>query len=96
MTHSKQSAKRVRQTEKRRLRNKAKASTVRTLMKRILTAADSGDVATVDANLTPTLKKIDKAAKTNVLHKNTAARRKSRAMRARNAAAAKASPDKKA
>lgn len=81
MTHSKQSAKRVRQNEKRRVRNKSKLSSVRTLMKKIIHAGDTGDVETAKAMLPATLARIDKAAKASVLHKNTAARRKSRAMR---------------
>jgi small subunit ribosomal protein S20 len=81
MTHSKQAAKRVRQNEKRRLRNKAKASAVKTQSKRILAADEAGQP--VDpAALRNALAQIDKAAKARVLHKNTAARRKSRLMRA--------------
>ena len=82
MTHSKQAAKRVRQNEQRRQRNKATLSIVRTLMKRVLTACESGDKATAQSALSLTLSRIDKAAKHNVIHANTAARKKGRLMRA--------------
>ena len=59
------------------MRNKARASEVRTLMKRLREAVAKGDKAAATAMLPIVCKKIDKAAKTHVLHKNTASRRKS-------------------
>jgi small subunit ribosomal protein S20 len=82
MAHSKQSRKRIRQNAKRRTRNKAKASEVKTLMKRLQDAVAAGDKAAAAAMLPLLTKKIDKAAKSSVLHKNTAARRKSLVARA--------------
>lgn len=82
MATSNQSNKRIRQTEKRRTRNKALTSAYKTNMKKLLDAAKAGDRKTVESLLSSTLSKIDKAAKSNVLHKNTAARRKSLVMRA--------------
>ena len=77
MAHSKQALKRVRQSERNRLANKAKLTRLRTSMKRLaaIVAAGEKDKA---AAMVPTLcKVIDKAARTHVIHKNTAARRKS-------------------
>ena len=82
MATSNQSNKRIRQTEKRRLRNKALTSAYKTHMKKLLDAVKAGDQKTVEELLSSTLSKIDKAAKRNVIHKNTAARRKSLVMRA--------------
>lgn len=87
MAHSKQSRKRIRQNDKRRLRNKAKSSEVKTILKRLQEVVAKGDKAAATAMLPLVCKKIDKAAKSNVMHKNTAARRKS--LVARLVAAAK-------
>jgi len=67
--------KRNRQNEKRRLRNRAVRSELRTRVKGAEAAA--GTDAGVEA-LRLAIKKIDKAAAKGVLHKNTAARQKSR------------------
>ena len=80
--------KRNRQNEKRRLRNKAVRSELKTRTKRAeIVAAEGGDEAT--AALNEAIKRIDKAASKGVIHKNQAARRKSRLMK-RTAAAAEA------
>lgn len=85
MTHSKQAAKRVRSSDKARVRNRAARSAVKSAIKNTL-AADSADKrATL---LRDAMKKTDKAAKIGMLHKNTAARRKSRLMKALNKLAA--------
>ena len=82
MATSNQSKKRIRQNEKRRLRNKARTSTYKSAIKGLLAAAAAGDQKKVDELMSDTLSKIDKAAKGRVLHPNTAARRKSLVMRA--------------
>lgn len=81
MAHSNQARKRIRQNEKARVRNKARSSEMRTLIKRLEAAVAAGDKAGAAALLPGVCKKIDKAAKTNVLHKNTASRRKSKMAR---------------
>jgi len=72
--------KRNRQNERRRLRNKAVRSEVRTRTKRALTTAEAGTDDRADA-LRLAVKRIDKAAANGVIHKNQAANRKSRLMR---------------
>jgi small subunit ribosomal protein S20 len=67
--------KRNRQNEKLRLRNRAVRSEIRTRVKGAEAAA--GTDAEVES-LRSAIKKIDKAAAKGVLHKNTAARQKSR------------------
>lgn len=81
MPNTKQAAKRLRQSEDRRLRNKVDKSSMRTAVRKVLDA-DSKEAA--QAALPGAMKKIDKAAKKHILHDNTAARLKSRVARAAN------------
>ncbi len=78
MANIKSQIKRNKQNEKRRLRNKAVRSELRTRIKNA-EAAVGGDNAVEAANLA--LSKIDKAAAKGVIHKNAAARQKSRLMK---------------
>ena len=75
MATSKQSQKRIRTNEKSRLANKAVRGAMRTAVKRISSATDAKDAT---ASLPAAMKQLDKAAKAGVIHKNAAARRKSR------------------
>jgi small subunit ribosomal protein S20 len=72
--------KRNRQNEKRRVRNKAVRSEVRTRTKSAVDTAAAGAENQDDA-LRLAMKRIDKAASHGVIHKNQAANRKSRLMR---------------
>jgi small subunit ribosomal protein S20 len=78
--------KRNRQNEARRLRNKAVRSELKTRTKRALAAGQAGATDT-DEQLRLAIKRIDKAAAKGVIHKNQAARRKSRLIARVNAAA---------
>ena len=84
MTHSKQAAKRVRTSNRRRLKNRAVRSAVKSKAKATVAAAP----ADRPAMLRESMKMIDKAAKTGVIRKNAAARKKSRLMKALNKLAA--------
>jgi small subunit ribosomal protein S20 len=77
MAHSRSAKKDVRQNETRRMRNKARASAMKTAIRRLDKAIEGGDPAAVKTAVIEACKRIDKAAKTNVIHANTAARRKS-------------------
>ena len=77
MANIKSQIKRNRQNEKRRLRNKAVRSELKTRQKRALTAAEQGSEETVELTR-EALQRLDKAASKGVIHKNQAARRKSR------------------
>ena len=66
------------QSEKRRLANKARRSTIRTFTKKAVAAGETGDAATAAKFEKVVQSLVDKAAKGSTLHKNTAARRKSR------------------
>ena len=75
MANIKSQIKRNRQNEKARLRNRAVRSELRTVVKGADAAAGTENEAEA---LRMAIKKIDKAAAKGVLHKNTAARQKSR------------------
>ena len=81
MANIKSQIKRNRQNEKRRLRNRAVRSEVNTRTKAAIDAAEYDDDETAAEELRQAVKRIDKAAAKGVIHKNTAARRKSRLAR---------------
>ena len=78
MANIKSQIKRNGQNEKRRVRNKAVRSELKTRVKSAVTAAGTDDQVQA---LRLAMKKIDKAAAKGVIHKNQAARRKSRLMK---------------
>jgi small subunit ribosomal protein S20 len=82
MAHSKQALKRARQSERNRVANKTKLTRLKSAMKSLMALVAAGDKAKAAAMLPSVCKTIDKAAQTKVIHKNTAARRKSSATRA--------------
>lgn len=82
MAHSKQALKRARQSERNRLANKARMTRLKSAMKSLMAIVAAGDKAKATAMLPSICKTIDKAAQTHVIHRNTAARRKSLASRA--------------
>jgi len=69
--------KRNRTNERRRLRNKAVKSELKTAVRRFREAAESGDAATATTALRSASKLLDKAASKGVIHRNQAANRKS-------------------
>ena len=81
MSHSRTAKKAVRQNERRRQRNKAAGSAMRTQIKKLDLAVAEGDAATARAELPIVQKLVDKAAKANRMHANKAARMKSRLAR---------------
>jgi small subunit ribosomal protein S20 len=80
MANIKSQIKRNRQNEKRRVRNKAVRSEIKTRTKNAVAAAESG-AETSTEDLRTAIKRIDKAAAKGVIHKNQAANRKSKLMR---------------
>jgi small subunit ribosomal protein S20 len=81
--------KRNRQNQKRHDRNKAVRSELKTRVKRAVTAAEQGDEKVTEI-ATSAVKRLDKAASKGIIHKNAAARRKSRLQKRINRAAASA------
>ena len=78
MPNHKSSEKRVRQSEKRRVINRGNRTKVRTYIKKLRAALESGKSADVQTVLPDTISVIDKAVQKGVMHKNAAARYKSR------------------
>ena len=71
-----------RQSVKRRLRNRTHRSRLRTQVKKITRAILTGDSTEATAMLRATLALVDRSVKHGILHKNNAARTKSRLTRA--------------
>ena len=78
MPNHKSAEKRVRQNEKRRAVNRSNRSNLRTQIKKLRTTITASDKNQSVELLTPTISAIDKAVNKGILHKNTAARYKSR------------------
>ncbi len=78
MPHSRSARKRARQAEARRVRNRSQRSALRTQLKKVLAAVESGDQGTARAELNRAIRALDRAARKGLLHKSQAARRKSR------------------
>jgi small subunit ribosomal protein S20 len=78
MANIRSAEKNIRKTKTRTAHNQTVKSRIRTLRKKVLAAVESGDVKAANASLAEFASAADKAAKTHVIHQNTAARLKSR------------------
>ncbi len=78
MPNHKSAEKRVRQNEKRRAVNRRNKGSLRTQIKKLRAALVAGDKTQSQELLIPTIALIDKSVNKGVLHRNTAARHKSR------------------
>jgi len=78
MPNHKSAEKRVRQSEKRRVINKAHRTKVRTYIKKVRAALASGNNDEIKNVLPEAISVIDKSVQKGVMHKNVAARYKSR------------------
>ena len=92
MANSLQARKRARQAERHRVRNASHRSKVRTHVKKVLHAIEAGDHAAASAAFQAAVPVIDSMAGKGILHKNKAARQKSRLARKLNALAAPTAP----
>ena len=81
MPNIKQQKKRVRIAGAERLENLRYRSTIKTLTKRLSAAVEEGDTDAVEAEHQSLVRWIDKAVSRGALHRNTGARKKSRAAR---------------
>jgi len=73
--------KRILRSERERTENRLLTSTVKTHFRRLESAVESGNAETVAAEQRDLVSKIDKAVQKGALHKNTGARKKSKAAR---------------
>lgn len=78
LANTAQARKRVRQAEKHRIHNASRRSMMRTFLKKTLVAIAAGDQEAAKELYIKTTSVLDKAAKTGLIHKNKAARHKSR------------------
>jgi small subunit ribosomal protein S20 len=74
----------VKKSRERRLRNMAVKSKIKTFVKKARAAIETGEAEAIKKALAEAASVIDKAAEKGIIHKNAAARRKSRLMRAAN------------
>ncbi|ANS75189.1 30S ribosomal protein S20 [Paenibacillus yonginensis] len=85
MPNIKSAIKRVKTSEKRRALNASQKSALRTVVKTADTALVGNDVEAAKAAIVAATKKLDKAATKGLIHKNAAARKKSRLAKKLNA-----------
>lgn len=86
MANSKSSRKRIRTNERKRIENRTYRSASRTLVKKAELAIAAGDQAVATEAVASAISMVDRTYSKNVIHKNSAARRKSRLMAKFNAA----------
>ncbi len=84
MANTKSAKKDLRRVAKKRVRNQATKSALKTFVKRVRQSA--GDAKSSAEALAKAVSALDKAAEHGTIHKNQAARRKSRIAKAANAA----------
>lgn len=78
MPNNRNAAKAMRQANKRRLRNRAARTSLRTVIRKVQEAVTTSDTAVVETALKTASKKLDQAAAKKFIHRNKAARLKSR------------------
>ena len=77
MANIKSQIKRIKTNEKARLRNKSVRSSIKTAARKFRDAVSAGDAAVISTELRTASKALDIAVAKGVLHKNTAANKKS-------------------
>jgi len=78
MPNNRNAAKAMRQANRRRLRNRAARTSMRTVIRNVKEASNTGDGAALQAAFQSAVKKLDQAASKKFIHRNKAARLKSR------------------
>ena len=78
MPNSPSAKKRLRQSIERKDRNKAVKSALRSQIKKVRQAVQSGNVAVAETELRGAARRLDRAGAAGVIHRNAAARTKSR------------------
>jgi small subunit ribosomal protein S20 len=84
MANIRSQEKRIQRSERERLENRRRTSSVKTYFRRLEQAVESNDQSAIDAEYRSLVSTIDKAAENGALHRNNAARKKARAARIRN------------
>ena len=78
MAHTLSGMRNIRRNENRRVRNKAEKSRLRGQMRKVLTAVAKKEKSAASTELKAAYKLLDRAASAKVIHRNAAARYKSR------------------
>jgi len=85
VAHTKSAKKQIRKAQRQWLRNRYQKGQLRSAVKQLRQAIEEQDGTQAQALVPEAVSRLDKAAKNNVIHKNKAARLKSRLMRQANA-----------
>jgi len=88
MANSAQARKRARQNDKQRMHNASLRSTLRTAIKKVIKSIEAGDKVAAQSVYRESVSVIDNIADKKIIHKNKAARHKSRLSSAIKAMAA--------
>ena len=88
MAHSLSAKKRIRQNAKRRVRNRSRKELIKDQVKSFTAAMTGGDLKKAETELSAVTRRLDRVAAKGTIHKNTAARKRSRLARRLNAARA--------
>jgi small subunit ribosomal protein S20 len=86
LANTKSALKRMRQTEKRRMRNRKVRAETRTYIKHARVQIEKGELDEAQKSVAQAIRALDKAAEKGILHRNNVARRKSRLMHKLNQA----------
>ena len=86
MANTKSAIKRIRSSEKRRLRNRQVRTQARTYIKNAGALIEAGELEEAQKSVAQAIRALDKAAEKGIIPKNNAARRKSRLLRKLNQA----------
>ncbi|MFL5329610.1 MAG: 30S ribosomal protein S20 [Gemmataceae bacterium] len=81
MPHTKSAEKRLRQGEKRKLRNRTRIRAIKKQLKSFLDLLKTGTVEQLQTEYSAVAKKLDRAAAKRTIHPNAAARKKSQLAR---------------
>ena len=87
MANSKTARKRIRIAETRRVRNRPYRTAARTFVKKAEAAIRAGDQTVAQSAVVDAISMLDRVASKGIIHRNNAARRKSRLMAKLNKAA---------
>jgi small subunit ribosomal protein S20 len=78
LANTKSALKRIRSSEKRRVRNRQVRTETRTYIKRARAQIEAGELEDAQESVAQAIRALDKAAEKGIFHKNNVARRKSR------------------
>jgi small subunit ribosomal protein S20 len=85
VAHSISAKKRVRQNARRRARNRARKDVLKDVIKTFTAAISGGDAKKAESEFRSVTRRLDKVAAKGTIHKNTAARKRSRLAKRLNA-----------